>query len=419
MIMNCHDIEQKLKPFLEDLLTEDEYQEVCGHLERCAQCRQYASSTGSLSYLLKELGAVDTPKDLSATICFRLQKITDRPLPDASFPDGKPPALWRRYSLPAVIAAIILFVAWRAVFKTGPKTFQAPDISARATGQAAEGMSGEAEGKSAQQAPVDEESAEQIYRRLQMIADTLGATPEQKVEDKEETKPGPAENQTPATVTPSAADAVLTDEPAAGPVSVHWHIPYSRDTQREQLINTVRVLGIPVDYEDGDVLIFKAAYKQLKLLIDGIQFEAKAEMNVPEFMSDERFPDRIIPVSILFVRRDDDSAGTSDIPIVKKNGVFVSLEQQAPAGENVLDWHFLIIPGQRDHLLGAVREAGGKIDYTSDDVAVFLIHGARIETLANKIRSLGGVFADFGSREPGDGAIAREMVKVFIHLKEQ
>ena len=417
--MNCHDIEQKLKPFLEDLLTEDEYQEVCGHLDRCAQCRQYAVSTGSLSYLLKELGAVDTPKDLSATTCFRLQKITDRPLPDASFPDGKPPALWRRYSLPVVIAASIFFVAWWVVFKTGPKTFKASDTSVRETDEATEGMSGEAKGKSAEQAPVDEESAEQIYHRLQMIANTLGAIPEQKVEDKEETKPGPTENQTLAIGAPLAAGPVLADEPADGPVSVHWHIPYSRDSQREQLINTVRVLGIHVDYEDGDFLVFKATYKQLKLLIDGIQFETKAEMNVPEFMSDERFPDRIIPVSILFVRRDDYSAGRADIPIVKKNGVFVSFEQQAPAGENVLDWHFLMIPEQRANLLGAIREADGKINYTSDDVVVFLIHGARLETLANKIRSLGGIFADFGNREIGDGAVVREMVKVLIHLKEQ
>ncbi|OGX34991.1 MAG: hypothetical protein A3C36_01545 [Omnitrophica WOR_2 bacterium RIFCSPHIGHO2_02_FULL_52_10] len=55
----------------------------------------------------------------------------------------------------------------------------------------------------------------------------------------------------------------------------------------------------------------------------------------------------------------------------------------------------------------------------SQGLGLFFTHGARIETLANKIRSLGGVFADFGSREPGDGAITRGMVKVLIHLKEQ
>ena len=56
--MDCNNIRQRITPFMDDLLAEDEYQRVWGHLESCASCGQFAASVGTLSYRLKELGAV-------------------------------------------------------------------------------------------------------------------------------------------------------------------------------------------------------------------------------------------------------------------------------------------------------------------------------------------------------------------------
>ena len=72
--MGCDNIRQRVVPFMDDLLAEDEYQRVWGHLESCASCGQFAASVGTLSYRLKELGAVKVPHDLVQTIFYEMSQ---------------------------------------------------------------------------------------------------------------------------------------------------------------------------------------------------------------------------------------------------------------------------------------------------------------------------------------------------------
>lgn len=74
--MDCRDVEQAIKPFLDDLLTEEKYQGIHTHLDSCPKCKQYVGAIGSFSYVLRELGEVKVPGDLADSVIFRLKAQT-------------------------------------------------------------------------------------------------------------------------------------------------------------------------------------------------------------------------------------------------------------------------------------------------------------------------------------------------------
>ena len=76
--MNCSDIQQLNKRFLQDLLTDEEYQTFLSHLETCPKCKDYVRSTGSLSTQLWELGDIKVPEDLLSTIVFKLSHAQEK-----------------------------------------------------------------------------------------------------------------------------------------------------------------------------------------------------------------------------------------------------------------------------------------------------------------------------------------------------
>ena len=67
-------IRTMIRPFLDDLLDEKDYQAVHAHMELCDPCRVYASSVGTLSHRLYELGQVTLPPDMVSTILYELKK---------------------------------------------------------------------------------------------------------------------------------------------------------------------------------------------------------------------------------------------------------------------------------------------------------------------------------------------------------
>ena len=72
--MDCEPILKKIKSFLDDLLEESDYQQVCSHLKQCPRCQTYAASIGSLSYRLHTLGNVAPPPDMLSTLLYALKK---------------------------------------------------------------------------------------------------------------------------------------------------------------------------------------------------------------------------------------------------------------------------------------------------------------------------------------------------------
>jgi len=72
--MTCDDIKKRLKPFLDDLLVEDEYQLFISHINECPKCKDYISAIGSLSNQLWALGDVTVPADLCQTAIYKFKQ---------------------------------------------------------------------------------------------------------------------------------------------------------------------------------------------------------------------------------------------------------------------------------------------------------------------------------------------------------
>ena len=72
--MRCEEIRPVIRNFLDDLLDEKDYQEIQTHLAGCEHCHSYASSVGTLSYRLYELGQVTLPPDMASTILYELDQ---------------------------------------------------------------------------------------------------------------------------------------------------------------------------------------------------------------------------------------------------------------------------------------------------------------------------------------------------------
>ena len=72
--MRCEEIHPVIRNFLDDLLDEKDYQEIQAHLAGCEHCHSYASSVGTLSYRLYELGQVALPPDMASTILYEFNQ---------------------------------------------------------------------------------------------------------------------------------------------------------------------------------------------------------------------------------------------------------------------------------------------------------------------------------------------------------
>lgn len=107
--MLCESIRPLIRTFLDDLLDEKDYQNIQAHLSGCERCRSYASSLGTLSYRLYELGQVAIPPDMISMILYGLEKKrqADSTAP-AALPDEKSPA--------ADLAAVLTKIFWAVIF---------------------------------------------------------------------------------------------------------------------------------------------------------------------------------------------------------------------------------------------------------------------------------------------------------------
>jgi len=73
-IMDCGEIQKRLKPFLEDLLSEVERRAFIVHLDGCSKCKGYVSAIDSLTNQLWKLGEVKVPADFCSTTLFKLKQ---------------------------------------------------------------------------------------------------------------------------------------------------------------------------------------------------------------------------------------------------------------------------------------------------------------------------------------------------------
>lgn len=414
--MTCTNIQEELKQFLDDRLIEKDYRAFLFHLESCSKCKEYVRSIDSLSNQLWKLGDVDVPSDLSSNIIFKLRQ-SEQDVPQSS------PVLPKKIVFGVIILIIGFFMFfWGIKFlktlKFSPTVDNAEIVQIYSV-KKQESIHNDEGSSSVQiikeQVPVSDEETEHLYGQLQAMAESLELIANAKIDKKFSEKTIPEKN-----------NSLLLDEPPKpgktlipDSYSFHWHIPYSSKIEIKQLVDTIRILEISLDYEDENFLIFKTTNEKLKLLSDGIKFTNKLRLDLPGFITEGSFPDREIHVSISFTGRSSLASGMSALPSDQKRDALGSLGRQVSSDRNILDWHIFFISSQRSTLLNVIRSGGGKIIYTSKETVVFSVPGALIKKLAEEIQSTGGIFADFSGIKFNENPLMRGLVNVLIDFSEK
>ena len=126
--MGCDAVQPRIRPFLDDLLDEKDYREMHVHIEGCESCRKYASSVGTLSYRLYELGQVPLPPDMISAILYESEK---SPRETPSSPAQPAPAAKKPFVWPVVLAVLVLAAVLGAglMMQRGRKESPAPAAS--------------------------------------------------------------------------------------------------------------------------------------------------------------------------------------------------------------------------------------------------------------------------------------------------
>jgi len=124
--MICETIRPVIRQFMDDLLDEKDYQEIQTHLASCQRCHSYASSVGTISYRVHELGQASLPPDMVSVILHELKKVPAQPDENFEFPsaaetprkpDGTSLMFWGMAAALVIVSAVAV-IALRTAAKT-------------------------------------------------------------------------------------------------------------------------------------------------------------------------------------------------------------------------------------------------------------------------------------------------------------
>jgi len=396
--MICSDIDKELKHFVGDLLSEDDYQGFVAHLDSCPQCTNRVRSMGSFTNQLWELGDIEVPSDLDSTILFQFDQAKKAP------PKPKPKKSKKQklvIGAVIVIVGIVAFFGWQKFSKTGELNVEQvgdDEVIVQTT-------------MIKKKASVPDPEAERLYNQLKGMAESLApATPIKSKEKDPDSQKEVSQKKEAPPLKESRKSA-----PASSPdaFSLHWHLPYFTETDVKQLVGTITMLDIDPDYNDQNFIIFRTINKKIKTLSAGIKFTYKMQLDLPEFIADGSNPQGEVVASISFTGREPtySTAGT-------RGGKLSSFEQETNATGNNLDWHILLVSSQQDALVDILHRNRGTVLFTSKEVVIFSMPGARIGALSQEIQGTGGMFADFGNTD-FDTVSLLGIVNVLVYLPEQ
>jgi hypothetical protein len=228
--MACEGVVKKIPAFLDDLLEEGDYREVCRHLETCEHCRRYAASIGSLSHHIHALTEVPPPPDIPDTVLYTLKKSAESapaPAVAASGPSAKTGISLVRIIL---IFASIVAVAGGALFFIRQKNLNVPVLPPGA-------FSPEASPEGVLPGQEAERELEKIRTVLYSLDDATPA--EQKLEQ----------------IRAALSALRKSSRSLSDWKSAQWHYHLSLSSQSE-LLDVIRDLGLMVEHEAPHYLIF-------------------------------------------------------------------------------------------------------------------------------------------------------------------
>jgi len=357
----CQKIHERIKPFLDDLLAEEEYQETRTHLDTCRSCRKKVEAVGSFWHHIQELANVEVPADFGSTVVFRLQAA---PAAVRRTEELKPQSTW--FFKLAVFLILGVGGAWLAntYFRNHPAPIQTPPP------QMTTQVFHEPE-------PVSEEEAKILYQELNAIAKVLGPP-------KSKSDTDVAVNQPVLPPERAAEEPVPAGKTeAAVPKREHWHFRYEREMTKTKVLDTIHVLRIRIRFQGAAALVLEATGEQLKRLEE----EAR------------RISNQASPLMRFTIER----GGKEQKHIVSI--FFQSLSQSRP---DVYHWHLRFSLSNRDRLPDLFHQAGALLTYQSEDIIVAELARKKIEALNLEMKRIEGIFVESDALKPLTEAPAGE-----------
>ena len=368
-MMSCDDINTQLKPFLEDLLTEEEYQAFLEHLDRCPKCKEYVRSFGSLSNQLWKLGDVPVPSDFVSTVLFRLKQ-----------PEGKNHKSQFDVFKKWFVGVIILILTVSTVFLGAHylKSHQPPPKA----GEESKTLMPEVKEEN-----LSKDRARALTQKeLDPIVITVEAPKKEgSIEEAFKETPSLQEEATfkkePVEVSRAA---IFQSRP------LHWHFRYSQDLEKEKFLNTLNDSGVRLDYKEYNLFVFTTTGKKLEEVLEKIILTAQDKSALRDFTS-------IVPT----------------LPDTEHR-VSIYLENEKIP---LLHWHVgLNLPHQKAQLLDVIQKSGGSLDYESEDLIVFSIQKTEVEKLKAKILAMRVGFSEFGKITAEENQLISKPIEISIYF---
>lgn len=367
MIMDCIEVNKRLQPFLEDLLSEEEYQAFLAHLESCSKCKEYVSAVGSVSNQLWKLGDVKVPSDFSSTVIFKLKQ----PEQKAQTPKLVVSKKW-------IVGAIISILTVLAFFFTANYfKFRIQPAQMKDTPVVTTFIEQKPQGERVLELPTGELDELIIREAPTEKAGTLGKGFQKGFLVNEELS---------KTDDSSDKDKITIPEPP----SLHWHFRSSEKTDEAKLLNALSKAGIIPDYQANDLLVFTQTGEKLEELL--VQVFLAFQEDSP--LSDYTFqmptlPDKNYRVSVYFEKQNT----------------------------GIIHWHLsFALPYQKPKLLDMIKKMGGVIDYELKELIVFSMPKSKIDKLKMRILAMRLSLSKFGGTSEKKDQLISGPVKISIYF---
>lgn len=362
---NCSDIERRIKPFLDDLISEEEYQNIHAHLDQCSKCHQYVSAIGSFSYALKELGRVEVPRDLVDTVLFNLTKEPEKQPTTSS---GS-----KKFLIFGVLAAIVSIGVFGFFYFKGRQSAKEliQETSSIAKDTVDESTDSEESAFMSDSEENEQRGTEETDRSS--ILQELTVTPTEEL--------APQEMQ------------LEQEGVSLSTVSYHMHFPQIKGVGLDKVDSILSRLDIPRDYRHSRLLIASVPSSIFQQFVSEMELIAPRVLPIrnPDFQK-LSLPNQTIRLSVYF-----EGTGNSQT--------------------NSLHWHIEIKSGNEFRIFDLFRQMDLLVNYESPEMIVVTVSSAKIGELISRMESIQGITGDFTS-PVSSRSLSSYPIQVSMYLQE-
>jgi hypothetical protein len=352
--MNCATIQKKLKPFLEDMLTEEEYQLFALHLDQCAECRLHVGRVGSLSNQIHELGQMEAPSDMAATILFRLKQSSQGSGASQFAVPGKKMISGFIFCLLAAAVVIGYFYFLK------PKNIQSSGMVTSVI--------------SRNNLPLKSGEAEALLNQLHSIANSVRAE-EKNLSELKDIQDKASDQQ----AVSKEPFINVESEKQAGEKQVnqtvlflHWHLLCGKEIIKTEFRKILGESGVSYQEPAPDFFILSALGKKIRDIFDQIQTSYPEHVKLNAFGVEETLPKQ-------------------------EYHLMLHLQQYDRSDQKTFHWHLKFSQPNRFKMSESFRRFGAVVSYESKELLVLSISTTKLAGLAAEIRGIEGISADFGN----------------------